>query len=205
MPFSLRPMMLGLALFFVPQFLLSAGAQNLVVNRIPPSFSNLRQLNRDSGFIFDGTVLSAGRVTESGSDTVPTVQITFRVERAIRGTRNGQVLTIREWGGLWNSGERYRTGERLLLFLYNPSKLGLTSPVGGPLGRFVVDSGGNVSLENGWLAALSLDPVSQRPLRGRALVNSRAFALAIERSATPRSATPRAATQRTAAPNLAVE
>lgn len=198
-------MMLGLALFFVPQFLISAGAQNLVVNRIPPSFSNLRQMNRDSGFIFDGTVLSAGRVTESGSDTVPTVQITFRVERAIRGTRNGQALTIREWGGLWNSGERYRTGERLLLFLYNPSKLGLTSPVGGPLGRFVVDSGGNVSLENGWLAALSLDPVSQRPLRGRVLVNSRAFALAIERSAIQRSATPRAATQPTAAPNLAVE
>jgi hypothetical protein len=205
MPFSLRPMMLGLALFFVPQFLLSAGGQNLVVNRIPPSFSNLRQMNRDSGFIFDGTVLSVGRVTESGSDTVPAVQITFRVERAIRGTRNGQVVTIREWAGLWNSGERYRTGERLLLFLYNPSKLGLTSPVGGPLGRFAVDSGGNVSLENGWLAALSLDPVSQRPLRGKGLVNSRAFALAVERSAILRSATPRAATQRTAAPNLAVE
>lgn len=200
MPFSLRPLMFGLALFLVPQFLLSAGAQNLVVNRIPPSFSNLRQMNRNSGFIFDGTVLSVGRAVESGSDSVPTVQITFRVERAIRGTRSGQVLTIREWAGLWNSGERYRTGERLLLFLYNPSKLGLTSPVGGPLGRFVVNSGGNVSLDNGWLAALSLDPVPRRPLRGRALVNSRVFALAIERSATPR-----AATQRTAAPRLAVE
>ena len=193
MPFSLRPLMLGLALFFVPQFLLSAGAQKLIVNRVPPSFSNLRQMNRNSGFIFDGTVLSVGRVAESGSDTVPTVQITFRVERAIRGTRSGQVLTIREWAGLWNSGERYRTGERLLLFLYNPSKLGLTSPVGGPLGRFAVDSGGNVSLENGWLTALSLDPVSQRPLRGEALVNSRAFALAIEHSATQSAATQRAA------------
>jgi hypothetical protein len=210
MPFSLRPLMFGLALFFVPQFLLSAGAQNLVVNRIPPSFSSLRQMNRNSRFIFDGTVLSVGRVVESGSDTVPTVQITFRVERAIRGTRNGQVLTIREWAGLWDSGDRYRAGERLLLFLYNPSKLGLTSPVGGPLGRFAVDSGGNVSLENGWLAALSPDEVSRQPLRGRALLDSRDFALAIERSATQRSATPRAATQRsatqrTAAPNVAAE
>jgi hypothetical protein len=205
MPFSLRPLMLGLALFFVPQFLLCAGAQNLVVNRVPPSFSNLRQMNRNSGFIFDGTVLSVGRVAESGSETVPTVQITFRVERAFRGTRSGQVLTIREWAGLWNSGERYRTGERLLLFLYNPSKLGLTSPVGGPLGRFAVDSGGNVSLENGWLAALSLDPVPRQPLRGKALVNSRAFALAIQRSATQRSATQRAASLRTAAPNVAAE
>ena len=200
MPFSLRPLMLGLALFFVPQFLLCAGAQNLVVNRIPPSFSNLRQMNRNSGLIFDGTVLAVGRVTESGSDTVPTVQITFRVERAIRGTRNGQVLTVREWAGLWNSGERYRAGERLLLFLYNPSKLGLTSPVGGPLGRFAVDSGGNVSLENRWLAVLSLDSVSRRPLRGKALVNSRAFALAIEGSNAPR-----AASQRAASPNVAAE
>ena len=130
------------------------------------------------------------------------MQITFRVEQAIRGVRNGQVLAIREWAGLWNSGDRYRPGERLLLFLYKPSKFGLTSPVGGPMGRFPVDSGGNVILENGWLSALSLDSASQRPLRGRILVNSRAFALAIERRPPSNQAAPRAATQPTAAPNL---
>ncbi len=193
MPFSLRPLMFGLALFFVPQFLLSAVAQNPLVNRVLLSTANLRQVNKRSGYIFDGTVLSVERVAESGSDTVPTVQITFRVERAIRGTRKGQVLTIREWAGLWNSGERYRTGERLLLFLYSPSKLGLTSPVGGPLGRYAVDSGGNVSLENARPTALPLDPVSQSRLRGKTFVNSRALALAIERTATQRAAAPNAA------------
>ena len=195
MPFSLRPLMFGLALFFVPQFLLSAVAQNSLVNRVLPPAANSRQMNQHSGYIFDGTVLSVERVAESGSDTVPTVQITFRVERAIRGIRKGQVLTIREWAGLWNSGERYRTGERLLLFLYNPSKLGLTSPVGGPLGRYAVDSGGNVSLENARPTALPLDPVSQSRLRGKTFVNSRALALAIERTATQRAAAPNAATE----------
>jgi hypothetical protein len=196
--------MFGLALFFVPQFLFSAGG--LPVNRIPPSFSNLRQMNRNSGFIFDR--IRPNRVvgrTSSRIDTVPTVQITFRVERAIRGTRSGQVLTIREWAGLGSSGERYRKGERLLLFLYTLSKLGLTSSVGGstrPLRR-----GLRRKRESGkWMACCPLaDTVPQRPLRGRALVNSRAFALAIERSGTQRSATPRAVTQRTAAPNLAAE
>lgn len=46
--------------------------------------------------------------------------------------------------GLWEAGERYRRGERVVLFLYPPSKLGLTSPVEGPSGHLVVDSGGQI-------------------------------------------------------------
>ena len=191
MPFSFGPLVLGLALFFVPQLLLSAAAQSLIANRVLPSASNLRQMNRNSGYVFDGTVLSVERLAEIGPDSVPTVQITFRVERAIRGTRKGQVLAIREWAGLWNSGERYRTGERLLLFLYSPSKLGLTSPVGGPLGRFAVDSRGNVVLENGRLAALGI--ASQTQFGGKGGVSSRAVALAIERSAAQRPPVQRSA------------
>ena len=185
MPFSFRPpLVLGLALFFVSQFWLSAAAQNSIANHALLPISSLRQLTRNSGYIFDGTVVSVGRVAETGQDSVPTVQITFRIEQAIRGTRKGQVLTNWEWAGLWNSGEHYCTGERLLLFLYSPSKLGLTSPVGGPLGRFAVDSGGSVVLEDGRLAALSPDPASQTRLRAKNRMKSRAFALAVERSAT---------------------
>lgn len=62
----------------------------------------------------------------------------------MRGTSPGQLLTIQEWAGLWTGGERYRVGERVLLFLYSPSKLGLTSPVGGAMGRFAVDSQGKI-------------------------------------------------------------
>jgi hypothetical protein len=37
-----------------------------------------------------------------------------------------------------------RGGQRLLIFLYPPSRLGLTSPVGGPLGQVVLDSRGEI-------------------------------------------------------------
>jgi hypothetical protein len=35
----------------------------------------------------------------------------------------------------------------VLLFLYPASRLGLTSPVGGPLGRFHVDNAGRVEVQ----------------------------------------------------------
>ena len=105
--------------------------------------------------IFAGTVTSIIPVRPAGSQQVESVQVTFQVEQAVRGARIGQTLTIREWAGLWSSGERYHVGERLMLFLYAPSKIGLTSPVGGPAGRFAVDRDGRVQL----------DPLQQRMAR----------------------------------------
>jgi hypothetical protein len=168
--------------------------------------SRLRLLTGSSGYIFAGTVLSVERDAQTESGGVAAVRIAFRVDQAIRGVRKGQVLTIREWAGLWNSGERYRSGEHLLLFFYSPSKLGLTSPVGGSLGRFAVDSAGNVIFDNAGLAGpfpshalsdraltnhaladqglrnrISLDPTSRAKLAGQNRLNSRALALAVQR------------------------
>ena len=98
----------------------------------------LRRIVRDSGRIFAGTVIDIQR-TQDGPG-VPITQVTFRIEEAIRGVRKGDQVQIKEWGGLWQSGERYRTGERVLLFLYPASKLGLTSPVAGTMGRWPVQS-----------------------------------------------------------------
>jgi hypothetical protein len=126
----------------------------------PPAAPTLRELVHDSGYIFSGTVMDVKPVPAAGSDAVTTMQITFRVEQAIRGVRAGQTLVIYEWAGLWNSGDRYRPGERLLLFLHRPSRLGLTSPVGGGLGRFAVDSNGQVILEQARIDALQPDPVA---------------------------------------------
>lgn len=97
---------------------------------------------RNAGVIFSGTVLKIEHLTQAGFPG--TTQITFKVENGIRGARQGQNLTIREWAGLWTSGERYRNSERVLLFLYPQSKLGLTSPVGGAIGRYEVDREGRV-------------------------------------------------------------
>lgn len=111
-----------------------------------------------AGYIFAGTVKAVRRVTPRARTGVATVQITFRVDKAIRGVHAGQTLAVREWAGLWESGERYRAGERVLLFLYRPSKLGLTSPVGGLAGRFKIDQEGQVILDPGRSDPGPLDP-----------------------------------------------
>ena len=102
-----------------------------------------RPVIQSSGCIFAGTVKSVERVAPKGN-SVATILINFHVDQGIRGVHTGQMLAVREWAGLWQSGARYRPGERVLLFLYPLSKLGLTSPVGGPLGRFGIGPDGRI-------------------------------------------------------------
>jgi hypothetical protein len=64
-----------------------------------------RSLTKSSGYIFAGMVKSFERVAPKGNG-VATVQISFRVDQAMQGVHTGQMLTIREWGGLWQSDER---------------------------------------------------------------------------------------------------
>lgn len=128
-------MRLFLAVFLL-LFTPSATAQPGTVSL--PQMPQLGYLVRSSGMIFSGVVLL---VQPSGSGAV---QITFRVENAIRGVRRGQTVRISEWSGLWTSSERYVKGEHVMLFLYPKSKLGFTSPVGGKAGRYSVSSAGQV-------------------------------------------------------------
>lgn len=108
----------------------------------PPGVSFLT--NR-AGLIFSGTVVSVERPTPARLNEIQTVCVRFRVEQPVRGVAAGQTVSIREWAGLWIGPPRYRVGERLLLFFYPPSKLGLTSPV-ADLGRFAVDRYGFLQL-----------------------------------------------------------
>jgi hypothetical protein len=132
---------------------------------------------RAAGTIFSGTVKSIARHS-ARTGQVETVAITFHIENAIRGTIPGQDLTISQWIGLWSSGQRYRIGEHVLLFLYPPSKLGLTSSVAGGVGHFTVDSWGRVLLSAHHLSAFRADPV----LGGKSRVSFRDFALAVRRA-----------------------
>jgi hypothetical protein len=126
--------------------------------------------------IFSATVTSITRRPATDGQAMETVAITFHVERAIRGATPGEDLTITQWMGMWSSGQRYRIGERALLFLYPPSKVGLTSCVGGPMGRFNLDSLGRVLLSAQQLSAFRRDPV----LGGKSRVSFRDFALAVQ-------------------------
>lgn len=141
----------------------------------PVSFPGIA---RAAGKIFSGTVKSIERKPATHTSIVETVQVTFHIENAIRGATPGQDLTISQWIGLWTSGQRYHVGERVLLFLYPPSKLGLTSSVAGPLGRFNVDSWGRVLLLAHHLSAFRTDPV----LGGKPRARISDFALAVRKA-----------------------
>jgi hypothetical protein len=106
-----------LCFFFLYVLSLPAIAQNF------GSTVSLHQMARDSGYIFAGKVMRIERLAGNLTADVPTVRVTFLVEQGIRGVRTGQTLVIREWVGLWEQGECYRLGERVLLFLYRPSQL----------------------------------------------------------------------------------
>ena len=144
---------------------------------VAPTFG-FPQLSRAAGTIFSGRVISISRAPLAAKPAVEVVAITFHVENSIRGAIPGENLTIYQWMGAWSGGQRYRVGERLLVFLYPPSKLGLTSTVAGPLGRFALDAQGRVLLSGQQLSAFQRDPV----LGGKSLVGIGDFARAVQRT-----------------------
>jgi hypothetical protein len=134
-------------------------------------------MSRAAGMIFSGTVTRVERRPAAGQ-AIETIAITFHIENAIRGASPGQDLTIAQWIGLWSSGQRYRVGERVLLFLYPPSRLGLTSCVAGPVGRFQIDAWGRVLLSAQHLSLFRTDPV----LGGKSRLRLSDFALAVRQA-----------------------
>ncbi|HSY93563.1 MAG TPA: hypothetical protein VK812_19545 [Candidatus Binatus sp.] len=145
---------------------------------LPPGPIGFPILVRAAGAIFSGTVSAIARRSAAHGQGVETVAITFHVENAIRGATAGEDLTISQWIGLWSGGQRYRVGEHVLLFLYPPSKLGLTSCIAGAMGRFTIDPRGRVLLSAQHLSAFRTDPV----LGGKSRVNFNDFAMAVQRS-----------------------
>ncbi len=142
---------------------------------------SLHQLAASAGYIFAGTVMTVERAPAVHPNEVETVRVTFRVEEGVRGVRARQTLTIREWAGLWTSGERYRPGQRVVLMLYAPSRVGLTSPVGGAMGRFALDGDGNVATEED--GRLMRDPVVGPWMRGKSHASGREFVRMLRRMA----------------------
>jgi hypothetical protein len=104
-----------------------------------------KQLSRAAGMIFAGTVLRVEALPASNFHSIPTVEVTFHIDQAIVGVEPGEVLVVREWAGAWSNHRPMQIGQRQLLFLYPPSVLGLTSPVGGPAGLFPLDAQGRIA------------------------------------------------------------
>lgn len=152
-----------------------------------PAPLSLTQLTRKAGFIFAGRVLRVERPAPLPG-RVPVVQVTFQVERALRGTRSGQTVTLTQWAGAWDDGPQYRPGQRLLLFLYPRSQSGLTSVVGGRLGQFDLDEGGNIVLRGDQQSLLGTpeeNPFARMGTRPPAKYRYRDFAGRVRRAAEP--------------------
>lgn len=144
----------------------------VIPTMIPPGSTLLqhpRPLTQSSGYIFAGTVKSVAKVTPKGNG-VATVEINFHIDQGLRGVQTGQMLAIHEWSGLWESGESYRSGERVLLFLYPPSKLGLTSLVQGAMGRFKIGPDGRVAFDPGRIGFPAPRKGQEGSLRGKTRV-----------------------------------
>ena len=139
----------------------------------------LSQVINNAGYIFQGTVTQVQRLALRNPQDVATIQITFRVSQGIRGVHPGQTFSIKEWAGLWNSNDRYRVGQNVVLFLYRPSKLGLTSPVSGQMGKFVVGAGGLVAISPMQRTFLSTDPTFGTALHNNNVMRSREFTNAL--------------------------
>ncbi len=144
---------LVVALAFLSGFVAAQQSDEVIAERVlGPQW---KQLSRRAGMIFAGTVLSAAAQTVNSQTaatdridpgTTPAVQLSFHVDEAIAGVERGQVLTIHEWAGAWSMHRPMSKGQHFLILLYPPSRLGLTSPVGGSLGQIALDaSGQNVS------------------------------------------------------------
>lgn len=155
--------------FFLPRLPVSPSYPVL------PRGTGFPQMVRAAGIIFSGRVISISSDPPSDGAAIAGITITFHVDRALRGAITGKNLAIRQWTGLWSGGQRYYPGERVLVFLYPPSKLGLTSTVSGPLGRFAFDPRGRVLLSEQHRDALRADLV----LGGKSRISLDDFARAV--------------------------
>ena len=129
--FRVRLTFWALSLLIMTPFL---GAQSLPLSGDRVSIGKLA---RPAGIIFSGVVVRIER-GKAESDSPASIRIVLRVEEAVRGCYAGETIEIAEWAELWARSDRYRVGQHVLLFLYPRNAAGLTSPVAGGLGIFVL-------------------------------------------------------------------
>jgi hypothetical protein len=149
-----------LAVLFPWASALSAAPPGAAKTPARTPYDGFRQTVRQSGLIFDGTVTAVQ--CEFGKGKIPQIyRVSFQIKQGVRGVRTGATLAIREWAGLWSAGTaqapRYRVGERAFLFLYPPSRAGLTSTVGGRQGKLAI-AAGQVSIPLSWMISPGTTP-----------------------------------------------
>ena len=119
---------------------------------------NLESLISQSGMIFSGTVIAVETGTKDRQMNLFMTYYTFRINDGIYGV-DSDTVRIKQYGGEANGKKfypkgipRFEKGEEVLVMLYPPSKIGMTSTVGREQGKFIVqpaDSEGVSLVTNG--------------------------------------------------------
>jgi hypothetical protein len=138
--------LLGLAIVLAMAWAAQAQAQFLYRQVALP------ELSQRAPIIVQGRIVEARYEGHPDYPNLSTVLVTLQVERTLHGGA-AERLTFREFlpGLQARMGKRgYLVGQRLLLFLPEPSRYGLSSPLGGEQGRFHIwrDQRGNELVEN---------------------------------------------------------
>lgn len=115
---------------------------------------NLAGLAERAEIIVQGRVIEARYEGHPDYPHVPTALVTLEVERVLRGPA-GKRFGFRQFlppGEAMRGKRGYVVGQRLLLFLPEPSRYGLSSPIGREQGLFRIsrDAQGNELVENGY-------------------------------------------------------
>jgi hypothetical protein len=119
-------MTVGLGL--TPAFASAPPATLSVASPFPAGVDTvLLGMAKQAGVIFAGHVIALDR-----NDTSGFVDIHFRIDEPIRGCPHTGVYVLREWAGRWiGHPERYRVGQRWLMFLTPRGPAGMSAPVFG--------------------------------------------------------------------------
>ena len=115
--------------------------------------ADLDQIVQQAQTVVRGHVVSVRAEPHPQFANLPTVVVTFQVDRVLKGTAD-RTLTFRQY--VWRVGgapktSGYGKADELLLFLNPVSQYGLTGPVGLNQGRFQIerDAQGNAFAMNG--------------------------------------------------------
>jgi hypothetical protein len=146
----------------MPALLFSALAAG---QNLPTAQPSLNDLNQSSGVIFSGTVTQIELLNTP--DAKPAiVRVKFRVDQAVRGCIAGEAVILDEWAELWVRGDRYRKGQRALIFLYPPSGTGFSSPVAGDVGTIRIGPDGLLRTTPQQASLLASHAASSQPDAG---------------------------------------
>ena len=113
--------------------------RHLVFETVPV---NLEEIVKTAHKIFAGRCIEIERIEDDPKSKLDVIKYTFKVTEPVKGLGNKQEKIIfKQWEPTVR-GTGYEVGKKYVLFLYEESERGLTSPVGLSQGLFDVQEKG---------------------------------------------------------------